>query len=96
MLLAEGLVDIAGEFDVEEHNIRPVDAGEHVQQGRFPGSGRAHDGDVFAAGDGKVEPAQRTHLAFAKAKDALDAGQGDERRAHHLPGPCAVFLSSAR
>ena len=40
----------------------PVEAAEDVEKGGLAGTGRAHDGDVFAGHDGEVHAPQRAHL----------------------------------
>ena len=74
--------------------VGPVEQAEQVEQGRFSGAGRPHDGDVLAVADDEVEAAQGVHLAVAEAEGACDAAKLDERGAHHGAVPRAALLSS--
>ena len=99
----ERLVVERGDLGVAEEHLarrRPVEAGEHVQQGRLAGARRAHDRgelagleadvDVVERGDGRVAGAVELADALGPGRGRRDGGgAGGAGGGGHVVSPCA-------
>src|ERR1022692_2550952 len=59
-----------------------AEAADNMEQGRFAGSGRAHDTQELARRHIQIHAAQRGHVHFAYAINFAQAADFDERLTH--------------
>src|SRR5882724_8963970 len=62
--------------------IRTIQQPKHIEQCRFPRTGRTHDGHVFAGVDAQTHAVERMNLLIAYKEIATDGGEFEhgERR----------------